>query len=133
VCGGARRVNCWPSGSWTSERGESEGGDFPPQQRGMRSITCSNGIARSPSNPRTWQSVPSKRDTLAPREFDHPNRANTENPGEPKKMTCLHNNPCQPHWNLVERPEDYIWSSARFHLLEEPAIIPSGNANLLLA
>lgn len=47
-------------------------------------------------------------------------------------MTYSHNNPCQPHWNLVERPEDYIWSSARFYLLEEPAIIPLDNANHLL-
>jgi putative transposase len=50
-----------------------------------------------------------------------------------QKMTYLHNNPCQPHWNLAERPEDYIWSSARFYLLEEPAIIPLDNANRLLA
>jgi putative transposase len=50
-----------------------------------------------------------------------------------QKMTYVHNNPCQPHWNLVERPEDYVWSSARFYLLEEPAIIPLDNANLLLA
>ena len=48
-------------------------------------------------------------------------------------MTYMHNNPCQPHWNLVEHPEDYVWSSARFYLLEEPAIIPLDNANLLLA
>ena len=45
----------------------------------------------------------------------------------------MHNNPYQPHWDLVERPEDYIWSSARFYLLEGPAIIPLYNANLLLA
>ncbi len=50
-----------------------------------------------------------------------------------QKMTYSHNNPCQPHWNLAERPEDYIWSSARFYLLGEPAIIPLDNANLLLA
>jgi len=50
-----------------------------------------------------------------------------------QKMTYSHNNPCQPHWNLAERPEDYIWSSARFYLLGEPAIIPSDNANHLLA
>jgi putative transposase len=50
-----------------------------------------------------------------------------------QKMTYMHNNPCQPHWDLVERPEDYIWSSARFYLLEEPAIIPLDNANLLPA
>jgi putative transposase len=50
-----------------------------------------------------------------------------------QKMTYVHNNPCQPHWNLVERPEDYAWSSARFYLLEEPTLIPLDNANLLLA
>jgi putative transposase len=50
-----------------------------------------------------------------------------------QKMTYSHNNPCQSHWNLVERPEDYIWSSARFYLLEEPAIIPLDNASFLLA
>ena len=49
-----------------------------------------------------------------------------------QKMTYSHNNPCQPHWNLVERPEDYIWSSVRYYLLGEPAIIPVDNANLLL-
>jgi REP element-mobilizing transposase RayT len=50
-----------------------------------------------------------------------------------QKMTYMHNNPCQPHWDLVERPEDYIWSSARFYLLEEPTIIPMDNVNFLLA
>ncbi|HBY96835.1 MAG: transposase [Ardenticatenaceae bacterium] len=50
-----------------------------------------------------------------------------------QKMTYLHNNPCQPHWNLVERPEEFIWSSARFYLLEEPAIVPLDNANHLMA
>ena len=49
-----------------------------------------------------------------------------------QKMNYIHNNPCQPHWNLVEHPEDYVWSSARFYLLEEPAIIPLDNAKLLL-
>jgi putative transposase len=50
-----------------------------------------------------------------------------------QKMTYVHNNPCQPHWDLVERPEDYIWSSARLYLLEEPSIIPLDNASVLLA
>ena len=44
-----------------------------------------------------------------------------------QKMTYLHHNPCQPHWDLAERPEDYVWSSARFYLLGEPAIIPVDN------
>ena len=35
----------------------------------------------------------------------------------------IHNNPCQPHWTLAQSPEDYAWSSARYYLLGEPAII----------
>jgi REP element-mobilizing transposase RayT len=50
-----------------------------------------------------------------------------------QKMTYVHNNPCQPHWSLAKRPEDYIWSSARFYLIEEPTIIPLDNASFLLA
>ena len=50
-----------------------------------------------------------------------------------QKMNYVHNNPCQTHWNLAQSPEDYIWSSARFYLIEEPAIIPLDNANFLLA
>jgi hypothetical protein len=49
-----------------------------------------------------------------------------------QKMTYIHNNPCQSHWRLAERPEEYVWSSARFYLLEEPAIIPLDNASHLL-
>ena len=50
-----------------------------------------------------------------------------------QKMTYMHNNPCQPQWGLVRQPEDYIWSSARYYLLEVPAIIPLDNANHLLS
>jgi putative transposase len=50
-----------------------------------------------------------------------------------QKMTYIHDNPCQPHWAHVEHPEDYVWSSARFYLKEEPALIPIDNANPLLA
>jgi len=49
-----------------------------------------------------------------------------------QKMTYSHSNPCQPQWNLAECPEDYVWSSARFYLTEEPAIIPLDSADLLL-
>ena len=49
-----------------------------------------------------------------------------------QKMTYIHNNPCQPHWHLVERPEDYVWSSARHYLLNEAAIIPLDSAVELL-
>jgi len=40
-----------------------------------------------------------------------------------QKVDYIHNNPCQPHWGLVEHPEAYPWSSARYYLLGEPAII----------
>ena len=50
-----------------------------------------------------------------------------------QKMTYVHNNPCQPHWALAECPEDYLWPSARFYLLEESAVIPLDNASHLLA
>ena len=33
-----------------------------------------------------------------------------------QKLTYLHNNPVQPHWQLAVVPEDYLWSSARFYL-----------------
>lgn len=40
-----------------------------------------------------------------------------------QKLDYLHHNPCQEQWRLVEKPETYIWSSARFYLLDQPAII----------
>jgi putative transposase len=49
-----------------------------------------------------------------------------------QKMEYIHNNPIQPHWQLVDRAEDYIWSSARFYLLGEPALIPLSDATQLL-
>ncbi|HUC82523.1 MAG TPA: hypothetical protein VMR70_16570 [Flavisolibacter sp.] len=33
-----------------------------------------------------------------------------------QKLTYIHNNPCQPHWNLAPLPEEYKWSSAHFYL-----------------
>ena len=48
-----------------------------------------------------------------------------------QKMEYIHNNPLQPHWRLAERAEDYIWSSARFYLLDEPALIPLTDAREL--
>jgi hypothetical protein len=41
-----------------------------------------------------------------------------------QKMDYIHNNPIQPHWSLVENPDEYIWSSARFYLMGEPSLIP---------
>ncbi len=41
-----------------------------------------------------------------------------------QKMDYIHHNPCQPQWKLVEKPEDYLWSTAGFCLTGEPCIIP---------
>jgi REP element-mobilizing transposase RayT len=49
-----------------------------------------------------------------------------------QKMDYIHSNPLQPQWRLAERAEDYIWSSARFYLLDEPALIPLDDARGLL-
>ena len=50
-----------------------------------------------------------------------------------QKLDYIHDNPTQPHWNLVERPEDYVWSSARFYLTGGRALIPLSDARELLA
>lgn len=50
-----------------------------------------------------------------------------------QKMAYIHNNPTQPQWQLVEQAEDYVWSSAGFYLLEEPALIPLSDARELLS
>jgi len=49
-----------------------------------------------------------------------------------QKMEYSHNNPCQPHWQLAERPELYPWSSARYYLLGVPAIIAVDDVRELL-
>lgn len=49
-----------------------------------------------------------------------------------QKMEYSHNNPCQPHWRFAERPEQYPWSSARYYLLDEPAIIDVDDVRELL-
>ena len=41
-----------------------------------------------------------------------------------QKAEYIHNNPCQPHWRLVEVPEAYLWSSARYYALGEPTVVP---------
>jgi REP element-mobilizing transposase RayT len=32
-----------------------------------------------------------------------------------QKLSYIHNNPLQPHWNLAQMPEAYPWSSALFY------------------
>ena len=49
-----------------------------------------------------------------------------------QKMEYIHNNPCQPRWNLSSTPADYIWSSARFYLTDEPCLIPIDDARQML-
>ena len=49
-----------------------------------------------------------------------------------QKLTYLHHNPLQPHWQLVSAPEDYVWSSARYYLKGEAAIIPIADIRELL-
>ena len=36
-----------------------------------------------------------------------------------QKFNYIHNNPCQPHWQLAEKPEEYKYSSASFYLLNK--------------
>jgi len=35
-----------------------------------------------------------------------------------QKLNYIHNNPCQAKWLLSETPEEYMFSSARFYILE---------------
>jgi REP element-mobilizing transposase RayT len=49
-----------------------------------------------------------------------------------EKLAYTHNNPVQPHRQLADVPEDYAWSSARFYLRDEPALIPVQDARELL-
>lgn len=50
-----------------------------------------------------------------------------------QKAEYIHNNPCQPHWQLAARPEEYPWSSARYYVLGEPSIIAIDDMSELLA
>ncbi|MEZ4868844.1 MAG: transposase [Caldilineaceae bacterium] len=49
-----------------------------------------------------------------------------------QKLDYVHNNPLQPHWRLAERPEAYLWSSARYYLSGGRALIPLSDARELL-
>ncbi len=49
-----------------------------------------------------------------------------------QKMTYIHHNPCQSHWNLSPSPEAYPWSSARFYASDARCIIPVDDARDLL-
>ena len=49
-----------------------------------------------------------------------------------QKVEYIHNNPLQPHWQLVEQAEDYPWSSARFYLLDAHPLIPVSDVRKLL-
>ena len=49
-----------------------------------------------------------------------------------QKLEYTYDNPCQPHWNLATNPAEYIWSSARFYLTNQPSIIPVKDARELM-
>jgi putative transposase len=49
-----------------------------------------------------------------------------------QKVEYIHNNPCQPHWSLAAQPAEYVWSSARFYLTDQPAVIPVQDARALM-
>jgi putative transposase len=49
-----------------------------------------------------------------------------------QKMEYIHNNPVQPHWRLVDKPEDYDWSSARFYLAGQQSAVTVSNAGELV-
>lgn len=49
-----------------------------------------------------------------------------------EKLDYIHNNPLQSHWRLAEKPEEYVWSSARFYADSGRAIIPVSDARELL-
>jgi putative transposase len=50
-----------------------------------------------------------------------------------QKLDYVHHNPVQPHWRLAASPEVYPWSSARFYVTGERALIPLSDARELLA
>jgi hypothetical protein len=50
-----------------------------------------------------------------------------------QKLEYVHQNPVQPHWHLAVSPEAYPWSSARFYVKGERALIPLSDAGELLA
>jgi putative transposase len=49
-----------------------------------------------------------------------------------QELDYLHNNPVQPHWELAERPEQHVWSSARFYTGDGRALLPLSDARELL-
>lgn len=49
-----------------------------------------------------------------------------------QKIEYIHHNPLQPQWRLVERAEQYMWSSARYYLANKRALIPLSDARKLM-
>lgn len=50
-----------------------------------------------------------------------------------QKLDYIHFNPCRPQWKLVEQPEDYPWSSARYYYAGKTAIINIDDVRELFA
>lgn len=49
-----------------------------------------------------------------------------------QKQTYIHGNPTQPHWQLADTPEEYMWSSAGYYLQDKPCMIPIRDVRELL-
>jgi REP element-mobilizing transposase RayT len=49
-----------------------------------------------------------------------------------EKLTYIHHNPLQPHWQLAGAPDLYIWSSARYYSGDGQSLIPLSDARSLL-
>jgi putative transposase len=49
-----------------------------------------------------------------------------------QKLEYIHNNPVQPRWHLVETPEEYGWSSARFYLSGQQTTVAVSDARQMV-
>lgn len=49
-----------------------------------------------------------------------------------QKMEYIHHNPLQSRWQLADRAEQYMWSSARYYLANKRALIPISDARKLM-
>ena len=49
-----------------------------------------------------------------------------------QKMAYIHHNPLQSRWQLADRAEQYMWSSARYYLANKRTVIPISDARKLM-
>jgi hypothetical protein len=50
-----------------------------------------------------------------------------------QKLDYIHHNPCQSQWRLVNKEEDYRWSSACLYLAERPCVVELDDLRVFLA